>query len=148
MKRLSYLFTVAVLAVSVVVVSLATTSCSKDDDNNGGGNGGGESPITNSVSGTWSGSGQWGDKHVLTFRNDGTGAWVVYFNGRVEESESFSYTMAGNSAGVITVKVDDSYSGVALVHHQFKIEGKKMSLYHLSHGNPNETPDVITLQKE
>ena len=37
MKRLNSLFTVAMLAVSMVVVPLAAVSCSNDDDQSNGG---------------------------------------------------------------------------------------------------------------
>ncbi|MDE5999343.1 MAG: hypothetical protein K2H04_04625, partial [Bacteroidaceae bacterium] len=95
MKRLNSLFTVAMLAVSMVVVSLAATSCSNDDDNN---NGGGES----SILGTWSGrNGE--SLNTLTFKKDGTGTWVSQdydsFWGTETETGTFSYEMIDESTG-------------------------------------------------
>lgn len=121
MKRLNSLFTVAMLAVSMVVVSLAATSCSNDDDDN---NGGGESS-TNIIVGTWSGLDDWGDRMTLTFKKDGTGTYNMIVESDTDNG-TFSYEMLDKSTGMITVKYYDSFSGAAIERYGFRIEGTKM----------------------
>lgn len=134
MKRLNSLFTVAMLAVSMVVVSLAATSCSNDDDDN---NGGGESS-TNIIVGTWSGLDDEEDTQVtLTFKKDGTGTWVEQFFDETDRA-TFSYKMIDKSTGTITVKWNDDGSGIEIEHYSFGIDDKEMYL----------SPYGITLHKK
>ncbi|MDE6722189.1 MAG: hypothetical protein K2J84_08610 [Bacteroidaceae bacterium] len=130
MKRLNSLFTVAMLAVSMVVVSLAATSCSNDDDNN---NGGGES----SILGTWSGRND-ESLNTLTFKKDGTGTWVSQdydsFWGTETETGTFSYEMIDESTGTFTIKLYYSDSELEIEHYNFRIEGKKMYVHPLDWG--------------
>lgn len=118
MKRFNSLFTVVMLAMSMVVVSSAITSCSKDDDNPPANN---PTSSTDGVVGTWSGSDR-DEQFTLTFKTDGTGTVIMryqdsYSGGTQTEMETFSYVMTDKSTGVITV-----YSE----HFSFRIQGNKM----------------------
>lgn len=123
MKRFNSLFTVVMLAMSMVVVSSAITSCSKDDENPPANSNNNDDNTANSIVGTWTGS-DMGAQISLTFKADGTGIAVEQFGGN-SDVRKFSYVMINKSSGVITI-VEEDKGEYYTEKCNFTIEGKKM----------------------
>lgn len=123
MKKKNFLWSMfAIMMVTMLSVSLS--ACGSDDDDDNGGS---------SVVGTWKGNSD-GESLTLTFKNDGTGTYVIVWDdswtgeGEVSERGTFSYSMSSSHSGYLTIRYEDSYSGISTDTYDFEVDGRRMYL--------------------